>query len=74
MIRNYYETCLASFVLGGERIELVPARMRRSADSFSVTLGGGLTAILDLVPVDEEFMRWTVRLRNDGERLTAAGL
>jgi alpha-galactosidase len=69
MIQDLMNLRIASFRLGGEKIELIPARMRKSADSYSMTVGR-LTVILDLVPVAQEFRRWTVRLKNGGAEKT----
>ncbi len=71
MMHDPKQLRLASFSLGGERVELIPARMRRSGDSYSLSLPGGLTAILNLTSPAEDFWRWTVVLRNDGDADTA---
>ena len=70
MIRNIFDRPLASFRLGGQRIALIPSRMKRSGDSFSLALPGGLTAILNLTSPAEDFWHWTVLLRNDGGERT----
>ena len=61
---------VASFRLGGERIELSPSEMRKSADSYSLDAGDGLVAVLNFSRVACGFAKWTVVLRNEGEKRT----
>ena len=61
---------IASFRLGTKLVELSPSDMRRSADSYSLDAGGGLTAILNYEQIADGFTKWTVFLRNEGEKKT----
>ncbi len=60
---------IASFKLGGERIDLTPAEMIKSADSYSKKVGD-LLVILNFEEVTTGFYRWTVILRNTGKENT----
>ena len=64
-------TPLASLKLGGVSYSFSLSDMRRSADSYSAYLPGGLTVALDFQKLDAKMLRWTVRLKNDGTRRTA---
>ena len=61
---------LASFKLDGKKIDLIPADMRRSANSYSLKLDHGLAVILDFDLPADGFCRWTVRLKNEGAERT----
>ena len=61
---------IAGFRLDGEKIRINPAQMTKSADSYSMRLGG-LLVILNFEPVVPDFYRWTVTLRNEGNEKTA---
>ena len=70
MIRDIFDRQIASFRLGGELVGLIPSRMRRSGNSYSLALPCGLTAILNLTSYTGDFRHWTVILRNEGDRRT----
>jgi len=70
MFETIKNTKIASFRLGGEKIEIVPASMVKSANSYSMKVGS-LLVVADFETVAEDFYRWTVRLINRGCENTA---
>ena len=70
MFETIKNTKIASFKLGGEKIDIIPAEMTRSANSYSQKVGD-LLVIVNFETVAKDFYRWTVKLKNIGTTDTA---
>ncbi len=69
MFEAIFQSKIASFRLGGERVDIVPSEMTKSADSYSRKVGN-LLVILNLETVAEDCYRWHLILRNEGTTKT----
>lgn len=69
MFEAIYQSKIASFRLGGERVDIVPSEMTKSADSYSKRVGS-LLVILNLQTLGEDCYRWHLILRNEGTTKT----
>ena len=69
MFEAIFQSKIASFRLGGERVDIVPSEMTKSADSFSKRVGS-LLVILNLETLSEDCYRWHLILRNEGQTKT----
>ena len=54
MLENILNTKIASFCLNGKKINLIPAEMAKSADSYSLK-AGSLLVILNFQKVTPDF-------------------
>ena len=70
MFEAIQNTKIASFKLDGKKIEIVPAAMVKSANSYSMKVDG-LLIVADFETTAEDFYRWTVKLINRGSENTA---
>ena len=70
MLKYRTDSVIASFRLGGEKIELKLSEMTKSADSYSKRVGD-ILVILNFEQIAEHFYRWVVWLTNKGNEKTA---
>jgi len=70
MLNHIKNRKIASFKLGGEKFDLIPQEMTRSADSYSKKIGD-LLVTLNLQTVAKAFYRWVVILENKEKEKTA---
>ena len=64
-VSNITSSTVASFKLNGERIDIIPDQMVKSANSYSKSVGD-LLIVLNFEEVAENMYRWTVKLTNKG--------
>jgi len=70
MLEKIKNQKIASFILGGEKIDIIPGEMTISADSYSM-MAGDIQIVLDFMEVAKDFYRWVVKLTNCGTENTA---